>query len=44
MPREHFVQRRAQLHMDLTEVEDIKKRRQEYMEELFKKDLNDPDN
>ena len=30
--------------MDLTEVEDIKKRRQEYMEELFKKDLNDPDN
>ena len=44
MPREHFVQRRAQLSMDLTEVEDIKKRRQEYMEELFKKDLNDPDN
>ena len=44
MPREHFVQRRAQLRMDLTEVEDIKKRRQEYMEELFKKDLNDPDN
>ena len=30
--------------MDLTEVEDIKKRRQEYMEDLFKKDLNDPDN
>ena len=30
--------------MDLTEAEDIKKRRQEYMEELYEKDLNDPDN
>ena len=30
--------------MDLTEAEDIKKRWQEYMEELYKKDLNDPDN
>ena len=30
--------------MDLTEAEEIKKRRQEYTEELFKKDLNDPDN
>ena len=30
--------------MDLTEVEDIKKRRQEYTEELYKKDLHDPDN
>ena len=30
--------------MDLTEAEDIKKRWQEYMEKLFKKDLNDPDN
>ena len=29
--------------MDLTEAEDIKKRRQEYTEELFKKDLHDPD-
>ena len=29
---------------DLTEAEDIKKRRQEYMEELYEKDLNDPDN
>ena len=29
--------------MDLTEVEDIKKRWQEYREELYKKDLNDPD-
>ena len=30
--------------MDLTEVEDIKKRRQEYTEELYKKDLHDQDN
>ena len=30
--------------MDLTEAEDIKKRRQEYTEELCKKDLHDPDN
>ena len=30
--------------MDLTEAEDIKKRRQEYTEELYKKDLHDPDN
>ena len=29
---------------DLTEVEDIKKRGQEYSEELYKKDLHDPDN
>ena len=29
---------------DLTEAEDIKKRWQEYMEELYKKDLQDPDN
>ena len=29
--------------MDLTEAEDIKKRWQEYMEELYKKDLCDPD-
>ena len=27
---------------DLTEVEDIKKRGQEYSEELYKKDLHDP--
>ena len=31
-------------HMDLTEAEDIKKRWQEYIEELYKKDLHDPDN
>ena len=29
---------------DLTEAEDTKKRWQEYMEELYKKDLHDPDN
>ena len=30
--------------LDLTEVEDIKKRLQEYTEELYKKDLHDQDN
>ena len=30
--------------MDLTEAEDIKKRQQEYTEELYKKDLHDADN
>ena len=30
--------------MDLTEEEDIKKKWQEYTEELYKKDLHDPDN
>ena len=30
--------------MDLTQVEDIKKRWQEYTEELYRKDLHDPDN
>ena len=30
--------------MDLTESEDIKKRQQEYTEELCQKDFNDPDN
>ena len=30
--------------MDLTKAEDIKKRCQEYTEELYKKDLKDPDN
>ena len=30
--------------MDLTKTEDIKKRWQEYTEELYKKDLHDPDN
>ena len=30
--------------MELTEAEEIKKRQQEYTEELYKKDLRDPDN
>ena len=30
--------------MDLTEAEDIKKRCKEYTEEVYKKDLHDPDN
>ena len=30
--------------MDLTKAEDIKKRWQEYTEELYKRDLHDPDN
>ena len=30
--------------VDLTEAEDIKKKWQEYIEELYKKDLHDPDN
>ena len=30
--------------MDLTEAEDVKKRWQKYTKELYKKDLNDPDN
>ena len=30
--------------MDLTEAEDVKKRWQEYTEEMYKKDLHDPDN
>ena len=30
--------------MDLTEAEDVKKRWQEYTEELYKNDLHDPDN
>ena len=31
-------------HTDLREAEDIKKNCQEYTEELYKKDLHDPDN
>ena len=30
--------------MDLTEAEDIKKRQEEYTEELYQKELHDPDN
>ena len=32
------------IQIDVTEAEDIKKRWQEYTEELYKKGLNDPDN
>ena len=52
IPKEHFMQRWAQYrqkwygpnrsNVDLTE--DIEKRWQEYTEELYKKDLHDPDN
>ena len=35
---------KGQKCMDLTEAEDIKKRWQVYTEELYKKDLRDPDN
>ena len=35
---------KGQKQYDLTKAEDIKKRRQEYTEELYKKDLNDPEN
>ena len=44
---EHFMQNghiKDRNGMDLTEAEDIKKRWQAYAEELYKKDLNDPDN
>ena len=48
IPREHFMQRWATVKdrngMDLTEAEDIKKKWQEYTEELYKKYLHDPDN
>ena len=37
------AQKRAE-SMDLTEAEDTKKRWQEYTEELYNKDLSDPDN
>ena len=35
---------KGQNGMDLTEAEDIKKRWQEHTEELYKKDLHDPNN
>ena len=48
IPREHFMQRQAQIKdrngRDLTEADKIKKRWQEYTEELYKKDLQDPGN
>ena len=48
-PREYFMQNgmssiKDRNGMDLTEAEDIKKRRQKYTEELYKKDHHDPDN
>ena len=36
--------RKGRYGMDLTEAADTKKRWQEYTEELYKKDLHDPDN
>ena len=47
LPGEHFMQMgpiKERNGMDLTEAEDIKKRWQEYTEELQEKDLHDPDN
>ena len=47
IPREHFIQIgtiKDKNGKDLTEAEEIKKMWQEYTEELYKKDLNDPVN
>ena len=48
IPKEHFMQRRATIKdrngMNLTDAEDIKKRWQQYMEELYKKGHHDLDN
>ena len=47
IPREHFMERWAikdRNGMNLTQAKDIKRRWQEYTEELYKKDLYDPDN
>ena len=47
IPREHFMQNghnKGEKQYGLTEADNIKKRRQEYTEELYKKDLHDPDN
>ena len=41
---EHLGTIKDRNDMDLTEAEDIKKRCQEYREELYKKDLHDQDN
>ena len=41
---EKMVTIKDRIGMDITEAEDIKKRWQEYTEELHKKDLHDPDN
>ena len=47
IPREHFIKDghdKGHKQKDLIEAEGIKKRWQEYTEELYKKDLHDPDN
>ena len=45
-PREHLFKdgNKDRNSRDLMEAEDIKKRWQEYTEELYKKDIHDPDN
>ena len=40
---QRWAQQRTE-SMDLTEAEDVKKRLQEYTDELYKKDLHDPNN
>ena len=48
IPRKHFIAKTGTIKnrngMDLTEAEDIKKRWQEYTKELYKENVNDPDN
>ena len=48
IPREQFHAKMGSIKdrngMDLTEAEDTKKRWKEYTEELYKRDLHDPDN
>ena len=48
VPREHFMQKmdskKDRNGLDLTDAEDTKKRWQEYVEELYKKDHQNPDN
>ena len=41
---QRWAQQSTETEWTLTESEDIKKRWQEYTEELYKKDLHDPDN
>ena len=41
---QRWAQKKERNSKDLTEAEDIKKRQQEYTEELYKKDLHSPDN
>ena len=41
---QRWAQQKDRNGMDLTEADDIKKRWQEYTEELYKRDLHDPDN